>query len=275
MNLLKMGALIILPLLSIDFARAAEDHNKGGFDPYNLRPPYSYLNSTPAYHGGYGYSSNIGAQAPVSEKEREFKNLEEAFYKQFRESFHISSFGSNPSIEEKIEMIKIETEFKTWENMYWEKFHTSFYCSDYQASNAKKIEMIKEELKLKDVEDAYYTKFRTKFEFSSYGVETSYSIIESTSEKLKIITEEMEYQDLLRSYFDEFQGMPSISDAARTTDTAKIKANQIEALKGEIEIQRLIRDLKSTYSDITERSVQVILAEQSTHRILMAPEDFE
>ncbi|MGV8947768.1 MAG: hypothetical protein ACOH2E_00135 [Candidatus Paracaedibacter sp.] len=246
MNLQKMSMFIILLSLSIDSAKAA-DHDKGGFDPY-----LPYAGHTTSYNSySQSYPSNFGVQTPLTEQETEYKKLEEDFRNKFRESFYIPSFGSNPSIEEKIGMITLETEFKTWENMYRKKFHTSFYCADYQASKAKKIEMIKEELKLKDEEDAYSKKFSKDFSFSQRGIETSYRT-QSTAEKLRIITEEREYQDLFQSYFDEFQEKPSISDAAMTTDTTKIKANQIEALKGEIEIQRLIRDLKSAYPDITD-----------------------
>ena len=249
MNMLKIGALTILLPLSIDFARAAEDHNKDDFNPFGSR------SSTPAYPSyNHGYSSNFGAQAPLTEKEREFKNLEEAFYKQFHESFYISSFGSNPSIDEKIEMIKQETEFKTWENTYRKKFYTSFHCSDYQASKTKKIEMIKEEIALKDAEDTYSKKFSKDFRFSQYGIETSYST-RSTVEKIKVITEEIRYNDLLFVYIEESLERPNISAATATAQPDMLKAAQIEALEEDIIIQ-LTHVLQSIHPDITDEYLE-------------------
>lgn len=256
MNVLKMGTLIALPLLSIDFTKAAEDRNKGGFDPYNSRPLYTHPSSTSSYPNySYGSSSTIGAQTPLTEKEREFEKLKEDFYNKFHESFYISSFDSNRSIDEKIEMIKQETEFKTWENTYREKFYISFHCSDYQASKAQKIEMIKEEINLKDVEDTYSKRFHTNFEFSQRAIETSYRTIKSTSEKLKIITEEIRYDDLLLVYIEESLERPNISAATATAQPDMLKAAQIEALEEDI-ITQLVRSLKSAYPDITDEELE-------------------
>lgn len=270
MNLFKTSTLTILLSLSIDFTNAAEKDKDANASSPNaasassfLYLPFesSYISYKPTSYSSSRYSPMPSAQAPLTEKEIEFKKLEEDFYNQFHQTFYISSFEANLTIDKKIEMIKQETELKTWENNYRDKFYSSFYCSDYQASPAKKIEMIKEALSLKEAEDAYSKKHHMDFKFSDYGRKTSYNIITSTPEKLKIITEEMEFQDLLRAYFNEFQDMPSISDAAMTTNTSKIKANQIEALKEEIIIKRLVHTLKSATPPITDEELQDLYAQ--------------
>jgi hypothetical protein len=239
MNLFKMNTLIILLALSIDFARAAEEPNKGGS---NLKTTYSGYN--------YSYFSNSSSQVPLTEKEKEFKKLEEDFRKEFHESYYTSSLDKKSSLDEKIVAIKQATELKKSENDYQKKFHSSYYGYDDKASHTQKIEMIKEAISLKDEEDAYLKKYNKDFRFSPCGLKTSYST-RPTGEKLKIIREETRYNNLLIVYMEESLEQPNISAATATTQPGMLKTAQIEALEEDIIIQ-LTRVLQSTYSDITE-----------------------